>query len=88
MVLLPRSLLNFLKDFCKLNTMQFFRVWENICPTPGEFDNNFLPRGRESDKKLPGWSGLARSKKISPRLPGGGGCTQLELTETLFYDTA
>ena len=42
---------------------------------------NFLPEGRELDKKkLPRWLGFAHSKNF----PGGclGGYTQLELTET------
>ena len=69
--------------FCKLKE-QFFRVWK-ILPYPREFDYNFLSRGRELDKKLPGWQGFARLIKFSKGLPGGGGCIQLELTETWYF---
>ena len=36
-VLLSRSLLNFLRTFASLilNTEQFLRVWENFAPSPG-----------------------------------------------------
>ena len=43
----------------------------------------FAPGQGIRQKELPGWPGLARSKKFSPGLPGGGGCTQLKMTETL-----
>ena len=48
---------------------QFLRLWENL-PHPRD-------RGIRQ-KKLPGWPGFARSKNFP------GGCTQLELTETLL----
>ena len=67
-------------NFCKLNTEQFLRIWDNFAPPPGEFDHHFLLRKRELDKKLPRWPEVARSKKFSRGLPGG--CTKLELTET------
>ena len=70
------------KDFSKLNTEHCFFGLGKFCPTPGEFDHHFLPRGRELDKKMPGWPGLARSKRFSLGLPGGVGCTQFEMTET------
>ena len=41
------------KAFCKLHTKQFLSLGK-FCPTPGEFDHHFLPRGRELDKKI-GW---------------------------------
>ena len=50
-----------------------------FCPTPGSSTGASGIR----QKKLPGWRGFARSKKFSRGLPGGG-CTQLELTETLL----
>ena len=57
-----------------------FFEFGKILPHPREFDHYFLPRGQGiRQKNLPGWPGFARSKKISRK----GGCTQLELTETL-----
>ena len=56
-----------------------------FCPTPGEFDHHFLPRGRELDKKFARVAGISSLKKILPGVAGGG-CTQLELTETLLDD--
>ena len=53
-------------------------------PHPWEFDHHFLPRGQEIRQKiLPGWPGFARLKNFSRGCPGG--CTQLELTETLYF---
>ena len=49
-----------------------------------EFEHHFLPLGRELDKKIcpGGWDSLAQ--KSFPKLARRrGGCTQLELTETL-----
>ena len=56
-------------------------------PHPREFDHHFLPQGRELDKKIARVAGIRSLKKIFPGLPGGGGggCTQLELTETLLF---
>ena len=59
---------------------QFLRVWK-ILPHPREFDHHFLPRGTELGKKFARLAGIRSLKKI---FPGGGGCTQLELTETLL----
>ena len=42
-VLLSRSLLNFFKDFCKLNMEQFLRVWKNFAPPPGNSTIIFCP---------------------------------------------
>ena len=53
-----------------------------FCPTPGEFDHHFLPRGWELDKKFARVAGIRSLKKIFPEVARGG-CTQLELTETL-----
>ena len=51
-------------------------------PTPGEFDHQFLPRGRELEKKIcPGGRDSLAQKIFSG--VARGGCTQLELTETL-----
>ena len=85
MVLLSRSLLNFLRTFASSIWSSFFGLGK-FCPTLGEFDHHFLPQGRELDKKncLGGQDLLARNK-FSLGLPGGGGgCTQLEITETLI----
>ena len=80
---LSRSFLNFLRIFCKLKE-QFLRVWENFVPPSGIRQSFFASGQGIRQKKLPGWPGLTRSKKISRGLlGGGGGCTQLELTETL-----
>ena len=75
---LSHSFLNFLRLFCKLKE-QFLQVWENFAPPPGIRSSFFAPGQGIRQKKLPGWPGFARSKKFSW---GGGGCTQLELTET------
>ena len=61
---------------------QFLRGWGNLAPPPGIRPSFFVPGQGIRQKKLPGWPGFARSEKFSPGLPGGG-CTQLELTETL-----
>ena len=80
-VVLSRSFLNFLRIFCKLKE-QFLRVWENFAH-PREFDHHFLPRGRELDKKFcPGGRDSLAQKNFPGGCPGGG-CTQLESTETL-----
>ena len=77
---LSRNFLNFLRIFAS-SKGSFFKFGE-ILPHLREFDHHFWARGRELDKKLPGWPGFASSKKFSRGLPGGG-YTQLELTETL-----
>ena len=63
---------------------QFLRVWENFAPPPGIRPSFFAPGQGIRQKNLPGWPEFVRSKKFSPGLSGGG-CTQLELTETLVY---
>ena len=86
MVLLSRSLLNFLRTFESSIRSSFFGLGK-FCPTPGEFDHHFLPQGRELDKKnCLGGRDLLAQNKFSPGLPGGGGggSTQLEITETLI----
>ena len=61
---------------------QFLRVWENFAPPPG-IRPSFLPREQGIRQKiLPGWPGFAHSKKFFRGLLGG--CTQLELTDTLL----
>ena len=65
-----------------LNTEQFLRVWENLAQPRGIRPSFFAPGQGIRQKNLPGWPGLARSKKFSSGLPGRPGCTQLELTET------
>ena len=69
-VLLSRSLLNFLRTFASLIRNSFFEFGK-ILPHPRGIRRSFLPRGRELDKKI--CPGLARSKQFSPGLPGGGG---------------
>ena len=71
MVLLSRSLLNFLRTFASFNTEQFLRVWENFAPPPGIRPSIFALGQGIRPKNLPGWQGLARSKKFSPGSPGG-----------------
>ena len=67
---LSQIFLNFLRIFCKLKG-EFLRALENFAPLPG-IQPSFFARGRElAQKNLPGWPGFARSKKISPGLPGG-----------------
>ena len=71
----------FLGFFASLKS-SFFEFGK-ILPHPQEFDHHFLPRGRELDKKnCPG----GRDSLAQKNFPGGclGGCTQLELTETLI----
>ena len=67
MVLLSRSLLNFLRTFAGAVSSSLGK----FCPTPGEFDHNFLPRGRESDKKFARVAGISSLKNFSPGLPPG-----------------
>ena len=56
-------------------------------PHPREFDHHFLPRGRELDKKFcPGGRDSLAQKNFPGGCPGGG-CTQLESTETLNKKT-
>ena len=81
MVLLCRSLLNFLRTLASLIRSSFFEVGK-ILPHPRGIRPSFFASGQGiGQKNLPGWPGLARSKKFSRGCPGGGGCTQLELTE-------
>ena len=70
-VLLSRSLLNFLRTFASFNMEQFLRVWENFAPPPGIRPSFFAPEQGIRQKNLPEWPGLARSKKFSPGLHGG-----------------
>ena len=84
MVLLSRSLLNFLRTFASLIQSSFFEFGK-ILPHPRGIRPSFFAPGQGiGQKNLPGWPGLARSKTFSQGLPGGGGggVTQLELTET------
>ena len=72
-VSLSRSL-NFLR------TLAYGAVSSSLgkfCPTLGEFDHHFLPRGKELDKKI---TRVAEIKNFPGDCPGG--CTQLELAET------
>ena len=82
---LSRSFLNFLRTFCKLKGGVSSNLGK-FCPTPGEFDHHFLPRGRELDKKicLGGRDSLAQKNFPGvAQLELTETCTQLELTETL-----
>ena len=80
---LSHSFLNFLRSFCKLKEQ--FRVWENFS-SPREFDHHFLPQGQGiRQKSYPGGrDSLAQKNFPGGCRGGGGGCTQLELTETLL----
>ena len=49
---------------------EFLRVWECFAPFPGIRPYS-SPRGRELDKKLPGWPGFARSKFFPGGCPRG-----------------
>ena len=53
-------------------------------PHPRECDYHFLPGGRELDKKFCPGGRIRSFKNIFPGVPRGG-CTQLELTETLPF---
>ena len=71
MVLLCRSLLNFLRTFASLIRSSFFEFGK-ILPNPrGIPPSFFAPGQRIRQKNLPEWPGLARSKKFSPGLLGG-----------------
>ena len=66
-----------------LNTEQFLRVWENFAPPPGNSTIIFCPGAGNLTQKIARVAGISSLKKFSPGLPGGGGgSTQLELTET------
>ena len=81
MVLLSRSL-NFFRTYASLILSRFFEFGK-ILPHPGGIRPSFFAPGQRIGQKiLPGWPGLARSKNFARGCPGG--CTQLELTETLF----
>ena len=81
--LLSRSFLNFLMIFRKLKE-QFLRVWENFAPPP-RIRPSFLLRGQGIRQKIAWVAGIRSLKKILLGVArGGGGCTQLELTETLW----
>ena len=72
-VLLSRSLLNFLMTFASLIRSNFFEFGK-ILPHPRRIRPSFFAPGQGiRQKNLPWWPGLARSKKFSPGLPGGGG---------------
>ena len=71
MVLLSRSLLNLLRTFASLIRSSFFEFGK-ILPTPGEIDNNFLPRGRELDKKIARVAGISSLINIFPGVARGG----------------
>ena len=62
---------------CTSLRSSFFEFGKTL-PHPREFDHQLLPRAKEINKKLSEWPGFTGSKKFP------GGCTQLELTETLF----
>ena len=81
-VLLSRSLLNFLRTFASLIWSSFLEFGKVLPHPRGIRPSFFVPGQGIRQKNCPGWPGLARSKKFSQGLPGGGGCTQLELTET------
>ena len=71
MVLLSRSLLNFLKTSASLIRNSLFEFGK-ILPHPRGIRPSFFALGQGiRQKKLPGWPGLARSKKFSLGLPGG-----------------
>ena len=71
-VLLSRGLLNFLRTFASLIRSSFVGLG-NFCPTPGEFDYHFLPRGRELDKKISRVAEISSLKQIFPGVARGGG---------------
>ena len=56
----------------------------NLAPPPG-IDHHFLPRGQGIRQKIARVAGTRSLKKTFPGVAGGGGCTQLELTETLVF---
>ena len=85
MVLLCRSLLNFLKTFASLIRSSFFEFGK-ILPHPRGIRPSFFAPGQGiRQKNFPGWPGLARSKNFPWELPWGGDVPscQLELIETL-----
>ena len=66
--------------------MEQFLRFGKILPHPRGIRPSFFAPGQGiRQNKLPGWPGLARSKKFSPGFRGG--CTQLEMTETLILTT-
>ena len=66
-----------------LNTEQFLRVWEIFAAPPGNSTIIFCPGAGNLTQKIGLVAGISSLKKFSPGLPGGGGgFTQLELTET------
>ena len=82
MILLSRSLLNILRTFASLIRSNFFEFGK-ILPHPRGIRPSFFAPGRELHNKIARVAEISSLKKIFPRLPGGGGggCTQLELTE-------
>ena len=79
-VLLSRSLLNFLRTFASLIRSSLFEFGK-ILPHPRGIRQSFFAPGQGiRQKKIAQVAGISLLKKISPGLPGG--CTQLELTET------
>ena len=83
-VLLSRSLFNYLRTFANLIRSSFFEFGKILSHSRGIRASFFAPGQGIGQKNLPGWPGLARSKKFSPGVARGGGerCVQLELTET------
>ena len=82
-VVLSRSSFNFfLGFFCKLKK-QFLQVWENFAPPSGIQPSFFASGQGIRQKNLPRVAGIRSLKKIFPGVARRGGCTQLELTETL-----
>ena len=73
---LSGSFLNFLRTFCKLKE-QSLRVWENFAPPPGIRPSFFVLGQVIRQKTCPG----GRDSLAQKNFPGG--CTQLELTETI-----
>ena len=82
MVLLSRSLLNFLRTFASLIRSSFFKFGK-ILPHLRGIQPSFFALGRELDKKIAQVARISSLKKIFPRVAWGER-TQLELSETLW----
>ena len=71
-VLLSRSLLNFLRTFASLIQSSFFEFGK-ILPYPRGIRPSCFAPGQGIRQKIALLPGLVRSKKFSLGLPGGGG---------------
>ena len=80
-VLLSRSLLNFLRTFASLIWSSFFEFGK-ILPHPRGIRPSFFALGQGIRQKIARVVGISPLKKLFPGVARGG-CTQLELTGTL-----